>query len=76
MAKRPATAKKTLSAANLQTLGAERLAGRLADAWLVERGTMPGQRVLPLVEMTEGDAPYFAIVLVHGQGRRPEFEPE
>ncbi len=51
-------------------------AGRLADAWLVERGTMPGQRVLPLVEMTEGDAPYFAIVLVHGQGRRPEFEPE
>lgn len=51
-------------------------AGRLADAWLVERGTMPGQRVMPLAAMTEGDAPYFAIVLVHGQGRRPEWEAE
>ncbi|WP_444668098.1 precorrin-2 C(20)-methyltransferase [Cereibacter changlensis] len=46
-------------------------AGRLDQAWLVERGTMPGQRVAMLAEAPE-DCPYFAIVLVHGQGRRPE----
>lgn len=48
--------------------------GRLEDAWLVERGTMPGQRVIRLVEASDEDCPYFAIVLVHGQGRRPETE--
>jgi precorrin-2/cobalt-factor-2 C20-methyltransferase len=47
-------------------------AGRLGDAWLVERGTMPGQRVARLAEVEAADCPYFAIVLVHGQGRRPE----
>jgi precorrin-2/cobalt-factor-2 C20-methyltransferase len=47
-------------------------AGRLDAAWLVERGTMPGQKVQPLAEAPEAECPYFAIVLVHGQGRRPE----
>lgn len=47
-------------------------AGRLDAAWLVERGTMPGQRVVPLAQVDGTDCPYFAIVLVHGQGRRPE----
>lgn len=47
-------------------------AGRLDAAWLVERGTMPGQRVVPLAQVDASDCPYFAIVLVHGQGRRPE----
>jgi precorrin-2/cobalt-factor-2 C20-methyltransferase len=47
-------------------------AGRLPGAWLVERGTMPGQRVRPLAEIAAEDCPYFAVVLVHGQGRRPE----
>ncbi|GHC99358.1 precorrin-2 C(20)-methyltransferase [Pseudorhodoferax aquiterrae] len=47
-------------------------AGRLDAAWLVERGTMPGERIVPLAQVTGGDCPYFAIVLVHGQGRRPE----
>ena len=46
--------------------------GRLEQAWLVERGTMPGQRVVPLASVDGNDSPYFAIVLVHGQGRRPE----
>ncbi|MGJ8626878.1 MAG: precorrin-2 C(20)-methyltransferase [Sulfitobacter sp.] len=46
--------------------------GRLDDAWLVEKGTMPGQRVAKLVDVNDADCPYFAIVLVHGQGRRPE----
>ena len=45
-------------------------AGRLADAWLVENGTMPTERVRPLREV-EGEVPYFSIVLVHGRGRRP-----
>jgi precorrin-2/cobalt-factor-2 C20-methyltransferase len=43
--------------------------GRLADAWLVERGTMPGERVARLIEVDEIECPYFAIVLVHGRGR-------
>jgi precorrin-2/cobalt-factor-2 C20-methyltransferase len=47
-------------------------AGRLDDAWLVERGTMPDQRVIRLADIGEADCPYFAIVLVHGQGRRRE----
>lgn len=46
-------------------------AGRLDAAWLIERGTMPGQRVARLAEVAEGDCPYFAIVMVHGEGRRP-----
>jgi precorrin-2/cobalt-factor-2 C20-methyltransferase len=47
-------------------------AGKLDDAWLVERGTMPDQRVAKLADVADDDCPYFAIVLVHGQGRRPE----
>ena len=47
-------------------------AGRLGDAWLVERGTMPDQRVARLADVDAADCPYFAIVLVHGHGRRPE----
>jgi precorrin-2/cobalt-factor-2 C20-methyltransferase len=49
-------------------------AGRLQDAWLVERGTMPGQRIVRLAEADHTDCPYFAIVLVHGHGRRPMAE--
>jgi precorrin-2/cobalt-factor-2 C20-methyltransferase len=45
-------------------------AGRLGAAWIVERGTMPGQRVQRLSDAEEV-APYFSIVVVHGQGRRP-----
>lgn len=47
-------------------------AGRLDDAWLVERGTMADQRIARLADIGEADCPYFAIVLVHGQGRRRE----
>lgn len=45
--------------------------GRLDDAWLIERGTMAGQRIAPLAQVDADDCPYFAIVLVHGHGRRP-----
>lgn len=46
--------------------------GRLEAAWLVEAGTMPNQRIQKLTEANIEECPYFAIVLVHGQGRRPE----
>lgn len=45
-------------------------AGKLDRAWLVERGTMPGQTVRKLTDV-DGPVPYFAIAIVHGQGRRP-----
>ena len=47
-------------------------AGRLEQAWLIERGTMPGERVVRLKNADTADCPYFAIVLVHGRGRRQE----
>ena len=46
-------------------------AGRLSEAWLVEYATMPQQRVCRLTETEAGVTPYFSIVIVHGQGRRP-----
>ena len=46
-------------------------AGRVEEAWIVERGTMPGERILKLSEAGEMELPYFSLLLVHGQGRRP-----
>ena len=46
-------------------------AGRMGDAWLVERGTMPNQRMTPMAQADLDACPYFATVLVHGNGRRP-----
>lgn len=45
-------------------------AGREEEAWLVEYAAMPGQRVSRLCD-ADAVAPYFAIVLIHGRGRRP-----
>jgi precorrin-2/cobalt-factor-2 C20-methyltransferase len=48
-------------------------AGRLDEAWLIERGTMPDERIARLRDVDASDCPYFAIVLVHGRlGRRRE----
>ena len=48
-------------------------AGRLDEAWLIERGTTPDERIARLREVDVTDCPYFAIVLVHGRlGRRRE----
>jgi precorrin-2/cobalt-factor-2 C20-methyltransferase len=48
-------------------------AGRLDEAWLIERGTMPDEKVARLADVDAKDCPYFAIVLVHGRlGRRRE----
>ncbi|WP_353474399.1 precorrin-2 C(20)-methyltransferase [Salipiger sp. H15] len=46
-------------------------AGRYDAAWLVEYAAMPEQRVQRLSEAEGRVTPYFSIVLVHGQGRRP-----
>jgi precorrin-2/cobalt-factor-2 C20-methyltransferase len=46
-------------------------AGLLHRAIYVERGTMPGEVVVPLAEKTGDTAPYFSLVLIPGQGRRP-----
>ena len=47
-------------------------AGRLDEAWLIERGTMPGEKVARLKDVDTAECPYFSIVLVHGRGRRRE----
>lgn len=46
-------------------------AGLLERAIYVERGTMANQKVMPLAEKRDDEAPYFSIILVPGQGRRP-----
>lgn len=46
-------------------------AGRFDEALLVERGTMNGQRIARLRDVEALDCPYFATVLVAGNGRRP-----
>ena len=48
-----------------------RRAGRYEAAWLVEYATMPNQTVQKLSEAEGRVTPYFSIVVVHGQGRRP-----
>ncbi len=45
-------------------------AGREEAAWLVEYAAMAEQRVTRLCE-ADAVTPYFAILLIHGQGRRP-----
>ncbi|MDF3607452.1 precorrin-2 C(20)-methyltransferase [Paracoccus sp. DMF-8] len=51
-------------------------AGRLDDAWLCVEGTMAGQRIAPLAQVDLADCPYFATVILHGNGRRPLAEIE
>jgi len=46
-------------------------AGKYSDAWLIEYATMPKQTVAKLADVKDGITPYFAIIIVHGQGRRP-----
>lgn len=54
--------------AKLQRALAE--AGREQEAWLIEYAAMPQQRIRPFREV--GDSvPYFSIVVIHGNGRRP-----
>jgi precorrin-2/cobalt-factor-2 C20-methyltransferase len=46
--------------------------GKFDDAYLVQFATMTGkQTVNKLSEFTDKITPYFSIIIVHGQGRRP-----
>ncbi len=45
--------------------------GLTEKAWMVQYAAMPRQTVTPLVEADCEKAPYFSIIVVHGQGRRP-----
>ncbi|GAA6206890.1 precorrin-2 C(20)-methyltransferase [Cognatishimia sp. WU-CL00825] len=45
--------------------------GKYEQAYLVQFATMAKQTVCKLSEMTEKVTPYFSIIVVHGQGRRP-----
>jgi precorrin-2/cobalt-factor-2 C20-methyltransferase len=45
-------------------------AGQLQRAVYVERGTMAGERILPLEKCLESTGPYFSMVLIPGRGRR------
>ena len=42
-------------------------AGQADHALYVERGTMAGERIMPLAECPDGPAPYFSLVLVPGR---------
>jgi precorrin-2/cobalt-factor-2 C20-methyltransferase len=46
-------------------------AGLMERAIYVERGTMTREIVMPLKDKIDDEAPYFAMVLVPGNGRRP-----
>ena len=48
-----------------------RTAGRYDAAWLIEFAAMPDQTVQKLADAGDKVTPYFSIVVVHGQGRRP-----
>ena len=46
-------------------------AGLFDRAWIVEYAQMPNQTVRKLSDACTKVTPYFSIVIVHGQGRRP-----
>lgn len=46
-------------------------ADKLQDAWLVEYAMMPNQTVQRFADLKSETVPYFSIVLIPGEGRRP-----
>jgi precorrin-2/cobalt-factor-2 C20-methyltransferase len=46
-------------------------AGRSKTAIYVEQGTMDGEKILTLEEKKDDHAPYFSMILIPGEGRRP-----
>ncbi|HAR54474.1 MAG TPA: precorrin-2 C(20)-methyltransferase, partial [Roseovarius nubinhibens] len=45
--------------------------GKSDRAVVVQYASLPDQSVTPLSEIDGDSLPYFSIILVHGQGRRP-----
>ena len=71
------TAQNSTAVTRVQAVDADLLqarllaaAGRSDEAWLVEHAAMPEQRVTRLADV-DRVTPYFSILLIHGQGRRP-----
>jgi precorrin-2/cobalt-factor-2 C20-methyltransferase len=48
-----------------------RTAGKYDRAWIVQYAAMEGQTVQKLADLEGKGTPYFSIVIVHGEGRRP-----
>ena len=48
-------------------------AGRLDEAWYVERASTDDQRVLPVTEVDPTEVPYFSIIVVPGRRNNPRF---
>jgi precorrin-2/cobalt-factor-2 C20-methyltransferase len=46
-------------------------AGLAQRAIYIERGSMDGEVVLPLVDKADDVSPYFSLILIGGEGRRP-----
>ncbi|MEF3367725.1 precorrin-2 C(20)-methyltransferase [Methylocystis sp. 9N] len=46
-------------------------AGVIERAIYVERGAMPGEKIMRFVDKRDDEAPYFSMALVPGRGRRP-----
>ncbi|MBS1167041.1 MAG: cobI [Proteobacteria bacterium] len=46
-------------------------AGLAQRAIYIERGSMEGEVVLPLVDKADDASPYFSLILIGGEGRRP-----
>lgn len=46
-------------------------AGLVHRAVYIERGSMSGEVVLSLAEKTDDSSPYFSLILIGGEGRRP-----
>ena len=46
-------------------------AGLTGRAIYIERGSMPGEVVMPLGEKGDDASPYFSLILIGGEGRRP-----
>lgn len=44
----------------------------ISRAFYIERGTMEGEIVMPLIDKNDNAAPYFSIIVMPGQGRRPQ----
>lgn len=70
---------RTTDAAVIMKLGSNfaKVRAAIAEAGLtdraiyVERGTMAGECVIPLSEKADDKAPYFSLILIAGEGRRP-----
>ena len=51
-------------------------AGRLDEAWYVERASTDRQRICPVAEVDPVGVPYFSIIVVPGRRNNPLFAPE